>query len=107
MKRPIHLSLEATSQTVKRGEVPKLKLPIHTEGSAPERIIGLIHVPDKTVASGGTEEARSASEGSGCALACASGSEEPPGLLYEGRGPARLSGRLLRPGGDARGEAGG
>src|SRR5438067_221014 len=41
MKHPIHLSLEALTATVKRGEAPTFKLTIRNDGDASERIIDL------------------------------------------------------------------
>lgn len=41
MKRPIQLSLDAVSDTIKRGESPTFKLTIRNVGDAPERIIDL------------------------------------------------------------------
>jgi len=41
MKRPIHLSLEALTATVKRGDVPTFKLTVRNEGDTSERIIDL------------------------------------------------------------------
>jgi hypothetical protein len=41
MKSPIHLSLEALTATVKRGDVPAFRLTIRNGGDAPEHIIDL------------------------------------------------------------------
>jgi hypothetical protein len=41
MNRLICLSLEATSPTVKAGEIPTFRLTIRNEGASPERIIDL------------------------------------------------------------------